>query len=279
MTSTAKSGPVVLITGGANGMGECEAKLFAERGYTVVIADRDGERTPLVTEEIKTAGGSAEGVVIDIRDEDAFSSLIARTARDYGSLDVLVNNAAALELCALDPAAADVTSETFMETLRTDLLPAFLGCKYSLPIMVEQGKGSIVNIASVTGEAGETTLPSYGVAKAGVIQLTRMVATQYSKKGVRCNAVSPAFVLTRNNLTWTPERMANIYRRAMLTPDAVHPEKVAETVFFLGSDAAEYITGETIRVDGGLMAGSPIAADYRDWNDGLGPLGDPYPEL
>lgn len=258
-------GKIVVVTGGANGMGEREAHTFAELGATVVIADRDAERTPLVESEIHERGGDAWGVVMDLRDEDQVRRLVADVRERYGRVDVLDNNAAALELTGRDLDVVSLGSEVFLESLRSDLLPAFLMSKYTIPVMLEQGAGSIVNIASVSGMLGETTLTAYGIAKAGVIQLTRATATQYSKRGIRCNAVAPAYVSTPNNAKYAPPELGNIYERAMSTPTVVPMQRVADVVAFLASDEAQYVTGHVVPVDGGLVGASPIVPDYRDW--------------
>lgn len=256
---------VVVITGGANGMGEREAHTFAEHGAQVVIIDRDAENTQRVESEVKSAGGRISSIVTDLRDEDNVRNAIAKIKEQYGRIDVIDNNAAALELTANDFDVATTDTQNFVDTLHGDILPAFLMCKYTIPLFLEQGGGVIVNIASVSGLLGESTLTGYGVAKAGVIQLTRALAVQYSKHGIRANAVAPAYVKTPNNKVFAPKQLNDIYKRAMLTPDTVPMQAIADAVLFLASDEAEYITGHTLPVDGGLTASSPIVADYRDW--------------
>lgn len=139
----------------------------------------------------------------------------------------------------------------------------FLCTKYALPAMIAQSGGSIVNMASVSGMLGETSLSAYGISKAAVIQLTRAVATQYGKQGVRCNAVAPALVMTRNTTEWMPPEFKAIYLRNSLTPYVGEPQDIAEVVAFLASDRSRYMTGHVVPVDGGIAAASPIVAERR----------------
>jgi NAD(P)-dependent dehydrogenase (short-subunit alcohol dehydrogenase family) len=256
-------GRVAIITGGANGMGEAVAHTLAARGATVIIADKDTERSPLVESEIRAAGGDAHSIPTDMTDEEQVRALVADVVARFGRIDVLDNNAAALELTADDPDIVGLDTDLLLGTLRGNLVGPFLGCKHVLPTMLAQGSGSIVNMASVSGMLGETSLSAYGMSKAGVIQLTRQVATQYGKQGVRCNAIAPALVLTRNTSQWMPAPFKDIYERNSLTPYVGQPQDIAEVVAFLASDASRYMTGHTIPVDGGIAAASPIVAERR----------------
>jgi NAD(P)-dependent dehydrogenase (short-subunit alcohol dehydrogenase family) len=154
-------------------------------------------------------------------------------------------------------------SDIFMETMRRNALGPFLCSKYVIPLMLEQGSGSIINMASVSGMAGETGLSAYGMSKAAVIQLTRAVAVQYGKRGVRCNAVAPALVLTRNVIEHMPPQYKHVYSRHILTPHVSPPQDIADVVAFLASDRSRSMTGHVIPVDGGIEAASPIVADMR----------------
>ncbi len=260
---SAFEGQVAIITGGANGMGERVAITLAERGSHVVIADRDGERGPLVAEEITRLGGSAHFVQTDVSDEAQVETLVAQVIADQGRIDFLDNNAAALELTAQDPDVASLQTEVLLDTLNGNVVGPFLCCKYVLPHMVKAGRGSIVNMASVSGMLGETSLTAYGISKAAVIQLTRAVATQYGKAGVRCNAIAPALVMTRNTTEWMPAPYKDIYLRNSLTPYVGDPQDIASVVAFLASPESRYMTGHVIPVDGGIAASSPIVADRR----------------
>ena len=211
-------GRVAIVTGGANGMGEAVVHTLSRRGAVVVIADLDAERATLVQDEASRGGRVVVSIPTDVRDEEQVKALVAKVVADYGRIDILDNNAADLELTAFDPDLMGVESATFEATMRGNVLAPFLCCKYVIPEMLKVGAGSIINMASVTGLLGETTLTAYGVSKAAIIQLTRMVAVQYGKHGIRCNAIAPSLVNTRNNQTYMPTEFWSIYERHHLTP-------------------------------------------------------------
>lgn len=257
------TGRVAIVTGGANGMGERVAHTLAAEGSTVVIADKDVDRSKLVVAEIVEAGGDAVSIPADVSQEQQVAALVDEVVRRYGRIDILDNNAAALELTAVDPDLLGVTTDVFMRTLRGNVLGPFLCTKYVLPVMLKQGAGSIVNMASVSGLAGETSLTAYGISKAAVIQLTRSTAVQYGKRGIRCNAIAPSIVLTRNTDEWSSQAVKDAYLRHSATPYLGRPQDIANVVAFLVSDKARYMTGHVIPVDGGIHAAQPIAADCR----------------
>ena len=258
------TGKVAIVTGGANGMGEAVAHDLAGRGATVVIADKDAERTPLVEKEIRQEDGDVHGFVIDVTKEDLVRGMVSEVASRWGRIDILDNNAAAIELTAEDPDVVNLDSRILMKTLEGNVLAPFLCCKYIIPVMIENGGGSIINMASVAGMTGDMTLSAYQLSKAAVIQLTRAVATQYGKQGVRCNAIAPATIMTRNVKSYMPDDYRETYIRNSLTTYLGEPQDVAHLVTFLASDRARYMTGHVIPVDGGITAALPIVADRRE---------------
>lgn len=258
-------GRVAVITGGANGMGEATAHTLARAGATVVIADLDTERSPLVESEVRAAGGDCHSIVTDVREPDQVAALVDQVRERWGRVDVLHNNAASLELTAHDKDVLGTKPQLFLDTLCGNVYSMFLTTRAVLPLMLAQGSGSIVNIASASGLAGEVQLTSYGVSKAAVIQLTRATAVQYGKHRVRCNAIAPAVVNTRNVEIYGTKKGEEIYTRAMAAPYVAMPQDVADVVVFLASDESRMITGHILAVDGGLNTSQPINADYREW--------------
>ncbi len=198
---------VVIVTGAASGMGDVTAHTFALAGAQVVLLDRDADRLPAVVEAITAEGGRAQGHIVNLCEEEQVRSVLASVVENYGRIDVVDNNAAALELSALDPELSGLDGHVLVDIFKADVLPGFLMTKYVLPTMLSQGSGSIINIASVTGMSGELWLTGYGMAKAAVIQMTRATAAQYSKQGIRCNAISPAYVTTPNNEIYVPPHL------------------------------------------------------------------------
>ena len=245
-------------------MGDVTAHTFARAGAQVVLLDRDADRLPAVVEAITAEGGRAQGHIVNLCEEEQVRSVLASVVENYGRIDVVDNNAAALELSALDPELSGLDGHVLVDIFKADVLPGFLMTKYVLPTMLSQGSGSIINIASVTGMSGELWLTGYGMAKAAVIQMTRATAAQYSKQGIRCNAISPAYVTTPNNEIYAPKGLQEIYERNMLMPRVTAPQDIANAALFLGSDESSFITGQVLAVDGGLTTSSPIVADHRD---------------
>ncbi|MEU7814980.1 SDR family oxidoreductase [Pseudonocardia sp. NPDC049154] len=252
---------VVIVTGAANGMGEVTAHSFAAAGATVVMIDRDAERTPLVEEAVRAAGGTATSFVADVQEEGLVQEIVEKVVADHGRIDVVDNNAAAIELGAQETPVGDMSGDFLLATMRGTALPGMLLTRHVLPVMVAQGGGSIVNIASVSGIAGETFMTAYGMAKAAVIQLTRSTAVQYGRHGIRCNAIAPAFVATRNNDLYAPPELRKVYERNVPLGFVAQPRHIADTALFLASDHAAYISGQVIAVDGGLSASAATNAD------------------
>jgi NAD(P)-dependent dehydrogenase (short-subunit alcohol dehydrogenase family) len=256
------AGRVAIITGGANGMGEAVVRTLAANGASVIIADKDQDRTEKVAAEARAAGGDVLGLPMDVSDEAQVQQLIATVIERYGKIDFLDNNAAAIDLTPRDPRLTELSTEVFRATLDVNLLGPFFLCKHAIPHMVSSGGGSIVNMASVTGLAGEPALTAYGISKRALMQLTVAVASQYGKEGVRCNAIAPGLVQTRNVLANASE-LIPVYERHSMTPFVGVPQDVANLVAFLLSDESRYITGQLIRADGGLTVANPILADLR----------------
>lgn len=255
---------VVVITGAASGMGEATSHLLAKAGANVVLLDRDADKLPEVMNAVSSAGGRATGHVVDLTSEEQVAAVVAAILGEFGRIDAVDNNAAALELSSKDPDLLGLEAGVLEEIFRADVLPGFLMTKHVLPTMISQQCGSIINIASVAGMLGELWLTGYAMAKAAVIQMTRITAAQYSKQGIRCNAISPGYVTTQNNLVYAPKQLQGFYERNSLTQRVAAPLDVANAAMFLASDESMLITGQVLPVDGGLTAASPIAADHRE---------------
>jgi NAD(P)-dependent dehydrogenase (short-subunit alcohol dehydrogenase family) len=255
---------VAIVTGGASGIGAATAALMAKLGAAVVIADINQAGALERVGEIESAGGRALAVETDVCEEDQVQRVVAAAVQQFGRLDILHNNAAAIEAVAEDFEVTTQDLDVWELTLRTNLTGPMLGCKHAIPAMVETGGGSIINTASISGMGAEVYMTAYPVSKAAVIHLTREVALQWDKQGIRCNAVSPGLVLSPAGLGLAVE-VRDMYVRHSMTPYVGRPEDIAPVVAFLASDEARYVTGEVVRIDGGLTNTIPIAADFRDW--------------
>ena len=259
------TGKVAIVTGSASGMGAATAATFAAHGASVVLADINAVGAAEVAGRIAATGGSASAITTDVRSEEQLMALIAGTREAYGRLDVLHNNAAAMEIAGLDFGILDQTIEIWEETMATDVRGPMLACKHAIPLMLETGGGSIINTSSISGQVGEMVLTAYAAAKAALSQLTRSVATQWGKQGIRCNAVAPGLVLTPSALG-LPVELRDIYLRQTLTPYLGDPQDVANLVVFLASDEARYITAQVINIDGGLISHNGFVPEFIEWS-------------
>lgn len=256
-------GKVAVITGGASGIGAATAAAFARQGASVVIADIDRSLADEVAAEIRSNGARALAITTDVRVESQIKNMVRDTIREFGRLDVLHNNAAALELTAVEQDVTATEVDVWEATFRTNALGPMLGCKHAIPAMLETGGGSIVMTSSASATQGELMLTSYSASKAAVSQLTRAVATQWARRGVRCNAVAPGLVLTPQTRAHIPSPLLSAYEKVTSTPDVGAPEDIAAAVLFLASDEARYINGAVLAVDGGLTADNPINGELR----------------
>jgi NAD(P)-dependent dehydrogenase (short-subunit alcohol dehydrogenase family) len=249
----------VIVTGAGSGIGEDTAKLFASRGYSVVVADVALDRAKCVAEEIRGNGGEAMALPVDITSEPDVRSVIVHARQVYGSLAAVVNNAgrnSAARAAAghVDSPVAEANGEVWAADLRTTLLGTMYFCKHAVRVMAPHGRGAIVNVASIEALAGDSALPAYSSAKAGVISLTKHVATAYGHLGIRCNAVVPGVILTG-----AVRRVASDDFLAHLSASTSMgrlglPAEVAEAIYFLATPASSYITGQALAVDGGTTS-------------------------
>jgi meso-butanediol dehydrogenase / (S,S)-butanediol dehydrogenase / diacetyl reductase len=242
---------VAIVTGGASGIGAATARALAAEGARVVVADIDRERGREVASH---AGGTFEAV--DVGDAAAVAALVTRTAEAFRRLDVLVSNAFATSGAPIERTAIDV----WTRTLEVTLTAAFTALRAVAPVMRAQGGGTVVNVASISGLAGDRGLAAYNAAKAGLINLTRTAALELATAGIRVNAVCPGLIATpalARALGGAPEREERA-RAVVPVGRFGRREEVAHAILFLASDEASYITGTTLVVDGGLTAATGI---------------------
>lgn len=239
-------GRVCIVTGAAQGIGEACSRRFAQEGARVVLADVDDGRGAALAQEL---GGLF--VHCDVGDKAQVDALVQRAVDAFGQIDVLVNNAGIFKAADF----LDVTEDDFDAVLRVNLKGAFLVGQAVARVMAAAGKGAIVNMSSVNGVMAIPTIASYNVSKGGINQLTRVMALALAERGVRVNAVAPGTIATE------------LAAKAVLTSDEARdkimsrtpmkrlgePSEIADVVAWLASDAASYVTGEIVMVDGGRM--------------------------
>jgi NAD(P)-dependent dehydrogenase (short-subunit alcohol dehydrogenase family) len=252
---------VAIVTGGAGGIGSATAHRLASEGARVVVADIDLRRARDVAEAV---GNDALALEYDAADAASIKSLIETAIQRCGRLDILHNNAAvtAPEKQSQDTTAVDIPLEIWDLTLKVNLTSYMAASKYALPHMIARGSGAIINTASGSGSHGDLARIAYGTSKAAIINLTRYIATQHGRQGIRCNAISPGLILTAAAEKTVPELLQMISEH-VLTKRLGRPEDVAALVAFLASEDAGYINGQNITCDGGMTAHQPHVADLR----------------
>jgi len=241
---------VAMVTGAGSGIGAAMARRFAEEGAKVVVADINEEAAREVAGNIKKAGGIALAVEQDVSDAKSVEKSVDVAVEKFGRLDVAVNNAGITG--DLKP-TADYSLEGWDKVIAVNLSSVFYGMKHQIPAMLRSGGGSIVNIASILGSVGARDSAGYNAAKHGVVGLTKTAALEYSKDGVRVNAIGPGYIDTPLLKALDKE----VYDGLV----GLHPigrlgkaEEVAELALFLASDKASFVTGSYHLVDGGYTA-------------------------
>jgi NAD(P)-dependent dehydrogenase (short-subunit alcohol dehydrogenase family) len=251
-------GKVAIVTGGAAGIGAGTARRLGHEGAKVVVADRNIAGAEEVAHAI---GGDAIAVQFDATDEASIQALIATAHDRFGAIDVLHNNVAmTAEAWGRDTTLLDTTLETLDLSYAINLRSMFIACKAALPIMLDQGGGSIINMSSGSGEAGAPTLIAYGTTKGGVITLTKYLAVQYGRQNVRSNCILPGLIMTEQIKQNVPDA-DRIYRRTTPFSRAGTPEDIAGMVVFFASDDAVFVNGQVVHCDGGGSAGGAEPLD------------------
>ncbi|MDZ4860046.1 MAG: glucose 1-dehydrogenase [Candidatus Hydrogenedentes bacterium] len=243
---------VAIVTGGSRGIGEAIAKGFAEQGATVIVCSRKQDGVDAVAQDIIKSGGTAVGIACHTGQTSAIESLYARVKAEFGRVDILVNNAAANPYFG---PSIDIPESAFDKTFEVNVKGYFLMAQHAARMMVEQGKGSIINVASIAGISPPPMQGIYGVTKAAVLAMTKMFAKELSGAGVRCNAIAPGLVETKfaQVLIDSPEMLEHFTSR---TPMGRHaqPNEMVGAAVFLASDASSYTSGAVITCDGGYTA-------------------------
>jgi NAD(P)-dependent dehydrogenase (short-subunit alcohol dehydrogenase family) len=244
------SSQVVLITGGLTGIGRAAAIAFAKKGAKVVVAGRRDEAGKALVKELRALGTEAEFINADVRKDEDIRNAVDKTVARFGRLDVAVNNAATEGQAG---PITDQTADSYAATFDTNVLGVLLSVKHEVRVMQKQGNGSIVNISSTYGHEGAAFASVYVASKHAVEGITKSVALEVVKSGIRVNAVAPGPVdtgmLTR--FTHTAENKAELVKQVPMARLGISEEQ-ADAIVFIASDAASFITGHILNVDGGM---------------------------
>ncbi len=239
----------VLVTGGASGIGKACALTFAQAGYNVVVNYGHSQQAAIdVTTQCKQLGVEAFAVKADVSKKDEVDAMVDLTLKTFGSIDVLINNSGITK----DNLLLRMTSEDFSDVLDVNLLGTFHCIKAVVKPMMKARKGKIINMASVIGQIGNVGQANYAASKGGIIALTKSVARELASRNVTCNAIAPGFIQTRMTDVLSDEVKSGILGQVPMARLG-QPEDVARVALFLASDAANYITGQVINVDGGMV--------------------------
>jgi NAD(P)-dependent dehydrogenase (short-subunit alcohol dehydrogenase family) len=247
------SKPVVLITGALTGIGRATAVAFAHEGARLVVSGRREEEGQVLAKELRGLGAEAEFVKADVRKDEDVRKLVDKTISRFGRLDVAVNNAGTE---GQPGPLTEQTAETYAATFDSNVLGVVLSLKHELRAMYPQKSGSIINVSSVVGHVGFAGVSIYVASKHAVEGLTKSAALEAAGTGVRVNAVAPGPIETPmlNRFVGSEENKKGFLQHIPLKR-AGTPDEVAQTILFLASDKASYVTGQSIGVDGGRLAG------------------------
>jgi NAD(P)-dependent dehydrogenase (short-subunit alcohol dehydrogenase family) len=261
------AGKVALVTGAASGIGEASASFIGAEGASVVIADINLEGAEVVAETIRRKGGNATAVLADMGDEQSIGGLFSKAVELYGGVDIVHNNALGFRMPERSSAGRssnyvhDYDPNLFDAMLHATVTAAMISTQHAIPLLTQRGGGSIINTASIAGTQGEVYNPAYGAGKAALIQLSKSTAAMYGRRGIRCNAVCPGFILTPAGLGAFDEDGRALWRKHTVVDRLGIAEDVAHLVVYLASDESEFMTGQALVIDGGFTMHEPMWAD------------------
>jgi len=244
---------VAIITGSGSGIGRTTALLFAAEGASVVVVDIESGPAQETVGLIRKNGHDAISVKTDVSMGSEVEAMVARTIHEYGKLDILFNNA------GIDIAKpiVETTEDEWDRTLNINLKGVFFGCKFSLPLMMKNGGGTIINTASILAHVASPNQAAYSASKGGIVALTRQIAYDYAQYNVRANCISPGDVMTPMAQKFfdsceNPEERMKFFTDRYPMKRFAEPSEIARVALFLASDDASFITGQAVKVEGGF---------------------------
>lgn len=254
---------VVSGAGSASGIGAATVRLLCAAGARVVMTDLAQSDIRETAASLSAEGLDVTAAIVDISDEQEVRKFFDWVHTTFGRLDVIDNNAAN-QANPTDTTVTELDVGLWDRIITTNARGTMLMCKHALPLMIQGGGGSIINISSGTSLAGDFYATAYACSKGAINTLTKYVATQYGHQGIRCNAVAPGLVMTAALDRSLPPPVREIFRGHSLTGELGQPRDIAEAVLFLASDRSRFITGQVISVDGGIYAHIPTVPEVRN---------------
>lgn len=239
---------IAVVTGGTRGIGFEIAKLFSQKKYTVIISGRDLEKTQKIAMQIeKETQSKVLGLSLDLSSNESCKNFVNKIIEKFKKIDVLINNAGITK----DNLLLRMTEEQWTDVILNNLTGTFLITKFSIKSMLKQKKGRIVNISSIIGITGNSGQCNYAASKGGIIAFTKSIAQEFAAKGITCNSIAPGFIETDMTKTLPTQLVNDIITQVPVRRMGTSKE-VADLALFLASDSSSYITGQTIKIDGGL---------------------------
>jgi len=246
---------IVIITGAGQGIGRTAANLFSSEGARLALIDINQDTGVEAAKQIRDHGGDAIFIKTDLTDSSQVKAMTEKVVQKYGRIDVLYNNAGSNHFAKI----VDTTEAAWERIMAVNVKSVFLTCKYVIPVMAAQGKGTIINTGSSASLVGLANLAAYTASKGAVLQLTRNIALDYAKDGIRANTLCPGVTATEMteqviNDDPDPKAARERFDRVIPRGSIASPDEIAHAALFLASDASSYITGAAIPVDGGYTA-------------------------